>query len=87
MYLYLGGDTVVDTTAIVGLFDIDNTSWSTHTRNFLSAAEKAGRLKNAAEDIPKSFVLCTDNEVILAQPNTQILARRLKIQEKGNVRH
>ena len=82
MYLYLGNDAVVRSGDIVGIFDLDNTTWSVHTRRFLSAAEKNNTLKNTAEDIPKSFVVCTDDTVILSQPNTSILAKRLNDQEK-----
>ena len=84
-YLYLGNDSVIEEQAIVGVFDLDNASWSVHTRRFLSAAEKQRKLINAAEDIPKSFVVCTDETVILTQPNTAILAKRLNEQEKTNV--
>ena len=85
MYLYLGNDAVVEDGDIVGIFDLDNASWSIHTRRFLSGAEKNGRLSNAAEDIPKSFVVTADDTVILTQPNTSVLARRLHDQEKKNV--
>ena len=85
MYLYLGNDAVIESRSIIGVFDLDNASWSIHTRRFLSAAEKDGRLSNAAEDIPKSFVVSADDTVILTQPNTAILARRLSEQEKRNV--
>ena len=85
MYLYLGGDTAVESRDIVGIFDLDNTSWSIHTRNYLSQAEKSGNVRNAAEDIPKSFVVCADETVILTQPNTAILVRRLDNQERINV--
>lgn len=85
MYLYMGGDAAVESRNIIGIFDLDNTSWSIHTRRYLSAAEKAGKLCNAAEDIPKSFVVCADETVILTQPNTAILVRRLENQEKANV--
>ncbi len=84
-YLYVGGEAAMEDTEIVGIFDLDNTSWSVHTRKFLSAAEKEGRLSLAAEDIPKSFVVCADDKVILTQPNTAILVRRLEIQEKIHV--
>lgn len=76
MYLYLGNDAVVETGRIVGIFDLDNASWSIRTREFLSGAEKAGLMQNAAEDIPKSFVVCADGQVILSQPNTAVLVRR-----------
>ena len=85
MYLYLGNDAVIDGDDIVGIFDLDNASWSVHTRRFLSGAEKKGQLSNAAEDIPKSFVVSADDTVILTQPNTSVLVRRLHDQEKKNV--
>ena len=84
MYLYLGGDSAVESRNIIGIFDLDNTSWSIHTRRYLSHTEKTGKLRNAAEDIPKSFVVCEDETVILTQPNTAILVRRLENQEKAN---
>ncbi len=87
MYLYLGGNAVVDDKDIIGIFDLDNTSWSIHTRRYLSYSEKKGILTNAAEDIPKSFVVCEDDKVILSQPNTAILVKRLDSQEKINVRY
>ena len=75
-YLYLGGDCALETDEIVAIFDLDNASWSIDTRKFLSLSEKKGRVRNAAEDLPKSFAVCGDNSVILAQPNTAILAKR-----------
>lgn len=81
MYLYIGNDAVIRAEDIIGVFDLDNASWSVQTRKFLSAAEKSGALRNAAEDIPKSFVVTGDKKVILTQPNTAVLARRLKEQE------
>lgn len=82
MYLYLGGGAVVPSGEIVGIFDLDNATCSVHTRNMLSRAEREGRLENAAEDLPKSFAVLTNGSVILTQPNTAILARRLYEQEK-----
>ena len=82
MYLYLGGDAVIEREDIVGLFDLDNATWSLHTRKFLSAAEKERRLRLATEDLPKSMVVCGDGTVLLAQPNTAILVKRLNDQEK-----
>lgn len=84
-YLYLGGEAVIEDTDIIGIFDLDNASWSIRTRQFLSASEKSGKLKNAAEDIPRSFVIHANDTVILTQPNTATLVRRLEDQEKPNV--
>lgn len=81
MYLHLGKGTVVDDREIVGIFDLDITSQSYLTRNYLSAAEKAGEVINASEDIPKSFVVCADKKkraVYLSQMATATLTKRVK---------
>lgn len=75
-YLYLGGEAALEQEEIVAVFDLDNTSWSLDSRKFLNRAEKEKRVINAADDLPKSFVVCGDDTVILAQPNTAILAKR-----------
>jgi hypothetical protein len=58
MYLHIGQDIVVPESSVVGIFDIDNTTQSYITRDFLSRAEKTGRVVNVSDDLPKSFVLC-----------------------------
>lgn len=81
-YAYLGGDAARNEDDILGVFDLDNTSWSRLTRDFLTRAEQEGRIVNAAEDIPRSFVLCADETIILTQPSPATLARRLDDQER-----
>ena len=79
MYLHLGKGTVVRTDSIVGIFDLDITSQSHLTRFYLRRAEQAGQVVNAAEDIPKSFVVCRDGEkssVYLSQMAAATLLRR-----------
>ena len=57
MYLHVGQAVVLPEGEIIGIFDLDNASWSPRTRRFLERAEKEGRVVNAASDLPKSFVL------------------------------
>ena len=67
------------TDSVVGIFDLDITSQSHLTRKYLAAAEKAGQVVNAAEDLPKSFVVCRDGEkssVYLSQMAAATLLRR-----------
>ena len=40
MYLHLGEETVVNGKNIIGIFDIENTSISKHTKDFLAKSEK-----------------------------------------------
>ena len=78
-YLHLGKGRVVRDDEIVGIFDLDITSQSHLTRKFLSACEKAGQVENAAEDIPKSFVVTEGGGkrcLILSQMNTATLLKR-----------
>jgi len=58
MYLHLGQGVVVPEAAVIGVFDLDNTTGSHITRKFLADAQKAGRVINVTDELPKSFVLC-----------------------------
>lgn len=57
MYLHLGNDVVVDMGTVIGIFDMDNTTVSHQTRNFLAKAQKDGIVIDVADDLPKSFIV------------------------------
>lgn len=79
IYLNLGGGSVVRRSSIVAICDIDNTTCSRSTRDMLAAAEKAGEVINAAEDLPRSFVLCEEDgerRVWLSSLSSAALSRR-----------
>ncbi|MBQ5399076.1 MAG: DUF370 domain-containing protein [Ruminococcus sp.] len=81
MYLHLGEKTVVRTDSIVGIFDLENTTVSKHTRDYLANAEKSGRVVNVSYELPKSFVICEENgktEVYISQISGQTLMKRIK---------
>lgn len=78
-YIHLGKGSVINTGGIVGVFDLDITSQSHITRAYLAAAEKDGQVVNAAEDIPKSFVVTEENgqrRVYLSQLASATLLKR-----------
>ena len=58
MYLHLGNNISVPYADVVGIFDLDNSSTSRITRDFLAAAEREGMVINVGEDLPKSIVVC-----------------------------
>lgn len=58
MYLHLGQSVSVPHAAVIGIFDLDTTSQSRRTMEFLNWAEKDGTLETVTEDLPKSFVVC-----------------------------
>ena len=79
MYLHLGENTVVRTDNILGIFDMDTVTLSKHTRAFLSALEKNGRLIPLFDDLPKSCVHCVEkgeSVVYISQLSTATLLRR-----------
>ncbi|MBM6896920.1 DUF370 domain-containing protein [Pseudoflavonifractor capillosus] len=80
MYLYLGQNVMMPDEDIVGIFDLDNTTWSHRTRKLLDRAEEEGRVIFVGEDLPRSFIVCETEEgeevVFLSQFNTATLAKR-----------
>ena len=58
MYVHIGNNCVINNKDIVAVFDIENSTISKKTRDFLSNAEKRKQLINISTDIPRSFVVC-----------------------------
>lgn len=88
MYLHLGEKTVVQTESIVGIFDLDNTTVSKSTRDYLAEAQKKGRVINVSQDLPKSFVVCEDDGIVTVyisqlSPNTLYRRNNIKAILKG----
>lgn len=82
MYLHLGQNTVVHDEDVIGIFDLDITSQSLRTRQFLNRAEKQGQVTAVSDDIPKSFVITTpkrnrgSQRVFISQLSTATLLKR-----------
>ncbi len=79
MYLPIGGDMAVRERAVIGIFDLDNTSWSRHTRAFLAEAERQGEVVDVSGTLPKSFLLTEEfgmSRVYLTQFNAAALEKR-----------
>lgn len=81
MYLHLGQDTVVQTDAVVGIFDLENASLSKYTREYLSSRTQAGEIYNVSFEMPKSFVVCEDPKtkkctVYISQISSRTLLKR-----------
>lgn len=86
MYLHLGHNTVINQNEIIGIFDLDATTVSKKTRDYLSKAEKDKRVISVSYDLPKSFVVCSDKKryfvVYLSPVATSTLYKRS--QEKSS---
>ena len=80
MYLSIGNDMAVRERGIVGIFDMDNTTTSKRTREFLAAAEKEGHVV-PCDDLPKSFIVTAEygmDRVYLTTLSSATLEKRLK---------
>ena len=79
-YLHIGKNVTVEEKRIIGIFDLDNTTESKHTRKFLAQAEEGGQVITCCDDIPKSFLLCDhpyhDQIVYLSQLTPATLQKR-----------
>ena len=51
MYLHLGQDTVIKMDEIVGIFNMETSTISKTTRNYLAQAEKAGQRQHGAAEV------------------------------------
>ena len=57
MYLHLGRDTVVNTKNIISFLDLESTSVSKFSKEFLKIVEEEGFVKNVSDELPKSIVI------------------------------
>ena len=79
MYIHLGEETVVRSADVIGIFDIENTSVSKHTKEFLAYSEKSGNVVNVSYEMPKSFVICENSgkeTVYISQISAATLSKR-----------
>lgn len=80
MYIHLGNNVMLPTSQIIGIFDLENTSISKRTRDFLSRAEKEGRVVNVSYDLPKTFVVAGEKnkniKVYISQISSSTLLKR-----------
>lgn len=80
MYIHLGNNIMLPTDEIIGIFDLENTSVSKRTRDFLNKAEKAGKVITISYDLPRSFVIAgktrENSKVYISQISSSTLLKR-----------
>lgn len=75
VYLFLGGDVSVRSSDVIGIFDIEECSVSRITADYLNKCQKSGLVRNVSEDMPKSFIVCSDSVYISNVSNDTINKR------------
>ena len=84
MYLHLGQETVVKTEDIIGIFDMDTSTVSKATRDYLSLAEKSGEVVTITYELPKTFVVVSkkkskEKTVYISQLSSTTLEKRNRL--------
>lgn len=85
MYLHLGEDVVIKTEDIIGIFDLEKSSVSKHTKSFFSHSTKQNEVINVSYEMPKSFILTKENgenKVYISQISPATLCKRAKMKSK-----
>ena len=82
MYLHLGQETIVRKEDIIGIYDMDTSTVSKWSREYLSKAEKEKRVVNVSFELPKSYVVCKskneNKEIVYISPlSSQTLQKRM----------
>ncbi len=65
---------------IVGIFDLDNTTVSKASRDYLAQAEKNKQVINVSFELPKTFILTNNkekgNRIYISQISSSTLLKR-----------
>lgn len=80
MYIHLGQETVIKSSELIGIFDLESSTISKNTRTFLTKAEKKGEVINVSYELPKSFIICASKKrkqkVYISQISSATLQKR-----------
>lgn len=74
MFLHIGEGKILNKKDIVGIFDLETTSISKKTREFLRKNSK--NVIYVSDEIPKTFVIGENKKVYISQISSQTLYKR-----------
>ena len=78
MFLFIGGESTVCSKDVIGIFNIEECSVSRITADYLNYCQKSGKIVYSSQDMPKSFVVCSDKTYITNVSNSTINKRAVK---------
>jgi hypothetical protein len=82
VFLHLGENVVVPIKDIIGIFDLQNTMYSSDTIQFLRLAEEDGFVERITAENPKSFIIAEVNnksKIYLSPISSTTLTKRTDI--------
>lgn len=88
MFLHIGGDYIVSMKDIVAIVDMEKSTISQDTRNFLKISDEEGFIINVVEDeMPKSFIITQEkhkSKIYLSPISTTTLYKRYELMESAH---
>jgi len=85
MFLHIGGDYIVSMKDIVAIVDMEKSTISQDTRNFLKISDEEGFIINVVEnEMPKSFIITQEkhkSKIYLSPISTTTLYKRYALIE------
>jgi len=82
VFLHLGENVVVPIKDIIGIFDLQNTIYSSDTIQFLRLAEEDGFVQRITDEKPKSFIIAEVNnksKIYLSPISSTTLTKRTDV--------
>lgn len=61
MLIHIGNEISIKSSDVVAIFDIENTSTGSITREFLNHASDTCKIVNVSYNMPKSFIICQNS--------------------------
>ena len=87
MFLHLGQSTVVTMDEIIGISDLERTTVSKRTRDFLAHAEREGKVINVSYELPRSFIITKregeEEKIYISQLSSATLLKRSEQERIG----
>ena len=62
MFLHIGNGKSIRKNKIIGIFDLDTSTVSQVTKNYINKMQKEGKLNYGDSDLPRSFVVYENKE-------------------------
>ena len=79
MFLHLGGDKVVSLKNVIAIMDLETTTISKISKEFLTIAEDEGFIEAISDDLPKTFIITEidkKSKIYLSPISTTTLFKR-----------
>ncbi len=80
MFLHLGGDFSLPAKSVIGIFDLESSTISKATKEFLRMSEEEGFVLAISNDLPKSFIIAEidkKSKIFLSPISSVTLKKRI----------